>query len=129
MIGIFSYIKTRSRYPKKLKGQLKKLLSGISPIDSGTQEMVTETRTLLNNIQHNVNIYIEKLNQIEKQIPVISSELERQQLPEKEIPTQKFKDHDELPHSEQPVPSSKSRYEDVNAEIDKLFETLHQKNT
>jgi hypothetical protein len=27
------------------------------------------------------------------------------------------------------MPSSKSRYEDVNAEIDKLFETLHQKNT
>jgi len=128
MVGIFSYIKTRSRYPKKLREQLKKLLSSISPIDSGTQEMVTETRTLLYNIQHNVNIYIEKLNQIEKQIPVISSELERQQLPEKEIMTQKFKDHDELPRPEQPMPSSKSRYEDVNAEIDKLFETLHRKN-
>ncbi len=129
MIGIFSYIKTRSRYPKKLRRPLKKLLSGISPIDSGTQDMVTETRTLLSNIQHNVNIYIEKLNQIENQIPVISSELERRQLPEKEIPTQKFKDHDELPRPEQSMPSSKSRYEDINAEIDKLFETLHQKNT
>jgi hypothetical protein len=127
-VGIFSFIKTRSRYQKKLRGQSKKLLPRISPIDSGTQEMVAETRTLLYHIQHNVNAYIEKLNQIEKQIPALSG-LERQQLPEKEIETQKFKDPNEPPRPEQPMPSSKSRYEDVNAEIDKLFETLHQKNT
>ena len=42
-VGIFSYIKTRSSYPKKLRRQLKKPLPSISPIDSGTQDMVTET--------------------------------------------------------------------------------------
>ncbi len=128
-VGIFSYIKTRFRYPKKQSRWLKKPLSNISPIDNRTQDMVTETRALLYKIQHNVNIYIEKLNQIENQIPVISSELERRQLPEKEITIQKFKDQDELPCSGLPKPSSKSRYEDINAEIDKLFETLSGKNT
>ena len=44
-IGIFSYIKTRSSYPKKLREPSKKLLSNISPIDSGTQDMVTQTRS------------------------------------------------------------------------------------
>jgi hypothetical protein len=86
--------------------------------------MVTETRTLLYHIQHNVNIYIEKLNQIEKQTPIASSKLEHQQPPEKEPEAQKFKDHDELPRPEQPIPSSKERYEDISAEIDKLFGTL-----
>ena len=128
-VVIFSYFKTRSHHPKKLRGRPKKLLPNISPIDSGTQEMVTETRTLLYHIQHEVNTYIEKLNQIEKQIPIASSKLERQQPPEKETEAQKFKDRDELPRPEQPMPSSKSRYEDVDAEIDKLFETLHRKNT
>ena len=128
-VGIFSYIKTRSSYPKKLREQSKKLLSSISPIDSGTQDMVTETRTLLYHIQHDVNTYIKILNQIEKQTPIASSKLEHQQPPEKETEAQKFKDHDELPRPEQPMPSSKSRYEDVDAEIDKLFETLCRKNT
>ena len=154
-VGIFSYIKTRSRDLKKLRRQPKKPLPSISQIDSGTQEMVTETRTLLYHIQHDVNTYIEKLNQIEKQIPAVSSELERQQPPEKETEAQKFKNRDEpiaypeahrrkeeqqtriseatLEHQpsgqERPIPSHKPRYEDIDTAVDKLLETLHQKNT
>ena len=154
-VVIFSYIKTRSRYPKKLRKQSKKLLPKISPIDSGTQEMVTETRTLLYHIQHDVNTYIEKLDQIEKHIPAVSSELERQQLPEKEIAIQKFKTCDEPPtypeahrrkeeqqtriseaalehqllRAERPIPSHKPRYEDIDTAVDNFLETLNQKNT
>jgi nitrous oxidase accessory protein len=128
-VGIFSYIKTRSRHPKKLREQFKKLPPSISSIDRETQERITETRALLNHIQYNVNTYMEKLNQIEKQIPTVSSKLQCQQLPEKEMATQKFKDRDMPLRPEQPIPSSKSVYEDVSAEVDTLFETLRRKNT
>jgi parallel beta-helix repeat protein len=128
-IGIFSYVKKRFRIPKKLKAQTKKILPGITSIDKETAEMVTETRTLLNHIQRDVNTYIEKLNQIEKLTPAVGAKMEDQQLPEKEKATQKFKDHNEPPRTPQPISSFPSRYDNVSAEIDKLIETLHRKNT
>ena len=128
-IGIFSFVKTRSSYPKKLRRLLKKSLSNISSIDSETQDMALETRTLLHYIQQDVNTYIKILNQIEKQSPIASSKLADQQPLEKNTGAQKIKDYDELPSRTQPMPSSKSRYDNVEAEIDKLFETLSGKNT
>jgi len=154
-VGIFSYIKTKSRYPKKPREQPKKLIPYISPIDSGTQERITKTRTLLYHIQHDVNTYIEKLNQIEKQIPAVSSESKRQPPHEKETEPHKFLNRDEhlaypeahprkeeqqtrfseaalehqLSRLEQPIPSHKPRYEDIDTAVDNLLETLNQKNT
>ena len=122
-------IKTRSSYPKKLRKLLKKLLHSILPIDSETQDMAIETRTLLYHIQQDVNTYIKILNQIEKQSSIASSKLADQQPFEKNTGAQKTKDYDELPSRKQPMPSSKYGYDDVEAEIDKLFETLSGKNT
>ncbi len=126
VIIIFFYRKGKSHPPKK---QLREFNPSSLPIDSETQEMVTETRTLLYRIQQNVNSYIEKLNEIKTQIPALSSESEYQQPAEKKIVTKEFEKPDESLQSEQQMPSSKSEYDDVHCEIDKLFETLHRKNT
>jgi hypothetical protein len=129
IISILYYQKIKSLRPKKLKKQVEKPLPVISPIDKETQEMVSDTRTLLYHIQHDVNTYIEKLNQIEKQIPAVSIKMEREQPPVKEIPIQNVKEPETPPSTKQPIQCYKSTYDDIDAEVDKILEAIRKKQT
>lgn len=128
-IGIFFFVKTRFDFTKKLRKLFQKPRPSDATGDSETQDMVIETRTLLNHIQQDVNTYIKILNQIEKQTSLTSLKLELQLPFEKNTGTETFKDYDEQQSHKQSLLSSQSRYDEIEAEIDKLFETLKGKNT
>ena len=120
IIIIFYYFRKRPisfRIPRKPERIIEKpLIEKHIRIPVGekreTVEMINQTKTLLQHIQKDVEVYMEKLRQIEKQF------VETEELPEKEIKVQE----------EEKETSVIVDVHDIEWKVDKLLETLDDKD-
>jgi len=120
IIIILYYLRKRSitfRIPRKPERIIKKPLVEKTiriPISEKreTVEMIDQTKTLLQHMQEDVKVYMEKLRQIEKQF------IETEELPEEKI---------KVPEEEQETSVTVDVY-DIEWKVDKLLESLEDKD-
>ena len=82
--------------------------------EADTKEMIHETRDLLQHILRDVAVHMEKLEQIEEQITLVSVEPEEEIIHEEEEPIE--------PETDQPLTG------DVESKVDELLSKLNKKD-
>lgn len=131
-IIIFLFIYYKRLKPRQIK-TIEKLKKTIEPppirkpskeiiYDKDTAEMIIQTKELLHNIQMDVQIYLDKLDQIEDQSLLVSLEDEEEKEENEEKPTFKEEIHEVEIKKKQKISS------EIEEEIDKIISKLKDKD-
>jgi len=95
--------------------------------DLDTTEMIGQTKNLLQNIQHDVTIYMDKLSQIEKQMAAASTKKEEEITPPQEEEVISLPEEKEEPTVEKIESIVEDKPRDLESKVDELLAGLENK--
>jgi len=95
--------------------------------DLDTTQMIGQTKSLLQNIQHDVTIYMDKLSQIEKQMAVVSTKKEEEITPPPDEEVISLPEEREEPPEEKIESIVEDKPRAVESKVDELLASLENK--
>jgi len=129
LVIFFYYTRIKPRRIKIFRKPLKITTkpSKIYIEDSDTVGMVSQTKNLLQSIQNDVTIYMDKLSQIEKQMAAASTKKEEESTPLPEEEVISLSEEKEEPPEEKIEPTVEDKPGDLESKVDELLARLEKK--